>query len=109
MQEIVASTDVELRELRKTIDGLNQDLLALLQRRAEVVLRIGDLKRQQGLRCHDPGREREMLQALARGCEPFNGDEIEEIFRAVFRASLQLQIRSWPFAAEPRAETLEAQ
>jgi 3-deoxy-7-phosphoheptulonate synthase/chorismate mutase len=110
MQKIPAPVDLELRTLRKKIDSLNHELLDLLQRRAEVVLQIADLKLQQGLRCHDPGREREMLQALTQDCGgPFSGEEIEEIFTAVFRASLQLQVRRWPILAEPVPETREAQ
>jgi 3-deoxy-7-phosphoheptulonate synthase/chorismate mutase len=78
--------------LRREIDGLNQRILALLQQRASVVLEIAELKHSQGFAGYDPQRELEMLQGLtARASGPFGAAEVKEIFRSIFRASLDLQ------------------
>jgi 3-deoxy-7-phosphoheptulonate synthase/chorismate mutase len=63
-----------------------------MQKRAAVVLEIAGLKRSMGLEGYDPKREEEMLQHLTtRASGPFGTAEVREIFKAVFRASLDLQ------------------
>src|SRR5262249_31436206 len=82
----------DLKELRARIDGLNKEILDLLQERADVVAAIARLKQAQGLDVHDPGREEEMLQALSRRpTGAFGTFEIGEVFRAIFRVSLGVQ------------------
>ena len=88
--------DARLTSLRSEIDDVNERVLALVQRRAEIVLEIAELKRAQGLEGYDPKREDEMLHHLtARANGPFGPAEIREIFQAIFRASLDIQDQSW--------------
>jgi chorismate mutase-like protein len=83
-----------LSDLREQIDSLNDQILALVQQRAEIVLEIARLKREQGLEGHDPQREEEMLRRLtAATMGPFGSAEIRAIFRAIFRSSLAIQHR----------------
>jgi len=83
-----------LTALRSEIDGLNRQLLELLQQRAEIVLRIADTKREHGLQGYDPKREAEMLNSLMHGSPgSYSAAEIKDIFQAVFRASLDIQDR----------------
>ncbi|MEF2965289.1 bifunctional 3-deoxy-7-phosphoheptulonate synthase/chorismate mutase [Paenibacillus sp. M1] len=81
-----------LEELREKLDGINQQLLVLLNERAEVVRRIGEIKEKQGVPKFDPVREREMLEELAkRNPGPFKNAEVKHIFKEIFKASLNLQ------------------
>jgi chorismate mutase-like protein len=83
-----------LKGLRREIDELNSEILRLVQRRAEVVVEIGRHKEALGIEAHDPGREADMLRRLtAVPGGPFAPAELRRIFRAVFRASLELQRR----------------
>lgn len=83
-----------LTALRRDIDALNAEILAVLQRRASTVLEIARCKREHGLEGYDPEREEEMLHALiADASGPFGPDEIKEVFHAIFRVSLDLQDR----------------
>jgi 3-deoxy-7-phosphoheptulonate synthase / chorismate mutase len=83
-----------LAELRGEIDEVNRELLALLQRRGEIVLEIGHLKQAQGLDGYDPSREEEMLHTLlASSGGPYGAAEVTAIFESVFRASLDLMGR----------------
>jgi 3-deoxy-7-phosphoheptulonate synthase/chorismate mutase len=85
-------SDSRLGSLRREIDRLNQEILALIQERAEIVLEIAALKRSQGLDGYDPRREEEMLDRLTSGrAGAFGPPEIREIFTAIFRASLDIQ------------------
>ena len=79
-----------IERLRRRVDALNLELLALVQERAEIVLEISRLKEDLGLDSHDPRREEEMLQRLTASTSgPFGPAEI----RTIFRASLGLQER----------------
>ena len=84
-----------LQEAREHIDALDQELVALLARRTELILRAGRAKAELGLPVHDPGREVAQLQARrawaqAAGLDP---QGVEEVFRAVLRASRSAQGR----------------
>jgi 3-deoxy-7-phosphoheptulonate synthase/chorismate mutase len=86
------NTETRLSALRDEIDRLNEQLLAAIQKRGSVVLEIAALKRALGLDGHDAKREEEMLQRLtAAASEPFGPAEVREIFKAIFRASLDIQ------------------
>jgi 3-deoxy-7-phosphoheptulonate synthase/chorismate mutase len=86
--------NASLGALREEIDALNGEILRLLQLRADVVLRIADLKRSLGLEGYDPHREEAMLHALtARATPAFGAAEIREVFQTIFRASLDIQDR----------------
>jgi len=88
--------DAELTSLRSEIDDVNERLLALVQRRASIVLEIARLKQAMGLEGYDPKREEEMLHHLTQRADgPFGPAEIREIFQAIFRASLDIQNQSW--------------
>ena len=82
-----------LQEARDHIDALDQELVDLLARRTELVLRAGRAKAELSLPVHDP--EREAAQLLARRAwakeAGMDGQGIEEVFRAVLRASRTAQ------------------
>lgn len=84
-----------LQEARDHIDALDQDLIALLARRTELVLRAGRAKAELGLPVHDPERETAQLQdrrAWAEGAG-LDWQGVEDVFRAVLRASRTAQGR----------------
>lgn len=84
----------DLDELRADIDRINDEILSLIQSRAGKVLEIARRKREMNLDGHDPHREAEMLQRLTGSTSgPFGPTEIQEIFRVIFRASLDMQDR----------------
>ncbi|RCX21392.1 3-deoxy-D-arabinoheptulosonate-7-phosphate synthase /chorismate mutase [Fontibacillus phaseoli] len=81
-----------LEELREQLDGINHELLKLLNKRAEIVRSIGEIKDKQGVPKFDPVRERAMLEELTRqNPGPFKDAEVKHIFKEIFKASLNLQ------------------
>jgi 3-deoxy-7-phosphoheptulonate synthase/chorismate mutase len=83
-----------LAALRSEIDGVNEQILTLLQRRAQIVLQIADAKRHLSLEGYDPRREADMLFTLTHKVNgPFGPAEIKAIFQSIFRASLDIQDR----------------
>jgi chorismate mutase/prephenate dehydratase len=84
--------DSELALLRAEIDRIDDDILALLNRRAEVVHEVGRRKRERRQTFHVPHRERavlERLTAAATGAFPREG--VRPVFREIMSACLSLE------------------
>jgi 3-deoxy-7-phosphoheptulonate synthase/chorismate mutase len=85
-------SESRLSALRNEIDLLNEQILSSIQKRGAVVLEIAAIKRAQGLDGYDAKREEDMLQRLTSAAQgPFGPSEVREIFKAIFRASLDIQ------------------
>lgn len=85
--------DQDLRELRDRLDALDDDLVALVARRQELVAEIGRTKRAAGRPDRDAGREDEVMArarkaAVRHGVPP---ELAESLLRSLVRASLQVQ------------------
>lgn len=73
------------------MDRANERLVAALQARAQLARKIGQLKRNLGLRGADPRREREMLARLLRDAPAgFERRALASILREVFSHSRAL-------------------
>lgn len=85
-------TTNDLTQLRDKIDGINLQILELLNARAEVVQEIGKHKEKQGVNRFDPVRERQALDLINEHHKgPFESSTIQYIFKEIFKASLELQ------------------
>lgn len=81
----------ELPELRDKVDEINLEILKLLNKRAEIVQKIGKQKKQ-GFNKYDPVRERQSLNLIMeKHTGPFKASTIEHIFKEIFKVSLELQ------------------
>lgn len=84
--------NAEFEQLREQLDEVNLKLLDLINERAELVQKIGDVKKAQGMHRFDPVRERAMLDLIAERNEgPFETGTLQHIFKEIFKASLELQ------------------
>jgi 3-deoxy-7-phosphoheptulonate synthase/chorismate mutase len=84
--------DSRLQELRGQVDGINLQLLELLNNRARVVEEISKVQAQMGSGFYDPQREADMLTQLEMANNgPFSNETIKALFREIFRASLAMQ------------------
>jgi chorismate mutase/prephenate dehydratase len=83
---------MNLDDWRSRINNLDEEILNLLNRRGQVALQIGELKRQQGLPYFVPEREAEILERLvAQNRGPLTADAVRAIWREVLSASLALE------------------
>lgn len=82
-----------LQETRDHIDALDRELVGLLARRRELVLRAGLAKAELGTPVLDPAREQSLLeQRKSWAAEAqLDGAGVEEVFRAILRLSRQAQ------------------
>jgi chorismate mutase/prephenate dehydratase len=81
-----------LASLRNELDQIDAELLAAVNRRAEIAQRIGELKRGESQTVYDPAREAEVLrQAVANNSGPLTGEAVRAVFREVVSASRAVQ------------------
>ena len=86
---------MRLEPLRRQIDRIDLQLLRLLNRRAAAAVRIGQVKKRQGLPVYDGRREEALLQCLLRKNRgPLSSVSVRGIFRGILRTSRQLQNRA---------------
>jgi chorismate mutase / prephenate dehydratase len=82
----------ELDKLRKNIDKLDDEILEMLNRRSEIVIEVGHIKRTQKSRFYKPNRERQILERLTSGNKgPFPNDALKAIYREILSASVSLE------------------
>jgi chorismate mutase/prephenate dehydratase len=85
-------TEERLKELRAEIDRLDDEILSLLNRRAQAVIEVGRIKSERNLRFYVPEREVEILRRLcAANRGPFPNDALKAIYREIISASLALE------------------
>jgi len=74
-----------LDELRKEIDRIDDELLKLLNRRIEVVQKVGELKHRTGAAIYRPEREKAIIERLvSQNDGPLTPAAIEAIFVEIF-------------------------
>jgi chorismate mutase/prephenate dehydratase len=82
----------ELGALRAQIDAVDDQILALLDRRAEVVRRVGEIKRERRETFHVPQRERAVLERLTSAAKgAFPREAVRPVFREIMSACLSLE------------------
>jgi chorismate mutase/prephenate dehydratase len=82
----------ELASLRTRIDALDDQILGLLDRRAEVVRRVGEIKRERRETFHVPHRERAVLERLTNAANgAFPREAVRPVFREIMSACLSLE------------------
>ncbi len=89
---IAPAASGELATLRAEIDALDAGLLGLLNRRAGVALRVGELKRAEGSPAFRPEREAAVIDALkAANAGPLPSAGIAPIWREIMSACRSLE------------------
>ena len=82
----------ELERQRKEIDDIDNEILRLLNKRAETVIEIAHIKRNERAKFYSPEREREILERLTSiNKGPFPNDTLKVIYREILSASLSLE------------------
>jgi len=81
-----ASDDLEV--MRDAVDGLDEAILSLLERRMALSARIGEHKRRRGLHPHQPQRERDIIERLcSRSGGRVEPEAVERIWSEILSAS----------------------
>ncbi len=84
---------MDLKELRKEIDRIDDTMLELLEKRMEVVKNVGILKHKTGGAIYRPEREQEIISRLKSQKKGVISDEaIEAIYLEIFAVSRNLEL-----------------
>ncbi|WP_161880350.1 bifunctional 3-deoxy-7-phosphoheptulonate synthase/chorismate mutase [Deinococcus alpinitundrae] len=91
--DVGISSPASIEGLRAQIDLINDDLIRLISRRAELAAEIGHVKTLEGRPHHyDPAREERQLKYIEEvNPGPFSAAALKSIFKEIFRASLDLE------------------
>jgi len=82
----------DLDAWREKIDALNEQILDLVNQRAECALAVGEIKRAAGLPLYAPDREMavlEQIKSLNNG--PLSHEAVQRIFKQIIDESLRLE------------------
>ena len=81
-----------LHDLRHNIDEVDDQMLALLNKRASLVIEVGKLKSSERRDFYVPSREREIYERLTgKNKGPFTNKGLKSVFREIISASLALE------------------
>jgi chorismate mutase/prephenate dehydratase len=84
----------EMEEIRQGIDAVDEEIVRLLDQRAWLARRIGEIKHQNGLAAYAPAREKavfDRVAALSEGEFPQRG--LQAVFREIISSSISLEGR----------------
>jgi chorismate mutase/prephenate dehydratase len=86
---------LELKKLRKKIDDIDNEILRLLNKRMEIVKKVGEVKNSSNTPIYRPEREKEIIERLSNLSEEEKGilkkEHIEAIFLEIFAISRTLE------------------
>ncbi|MCL2760990.1 MAG: prephenate dehydratase [Desulfuromonadales bacterium] len=83
----------DIGALRVSIDSVDNQILELLNKRANLVLDVGKLKQAESLEFYVPNRERAIFDRLtSENKGPFPNDSLRKVYREIISASLALEI-----------------
>jgi len=83
---------MKIEDWRIRIDELNEELIALLNKRATYATEIGKIKKQQGLPVFDASREQcvlEKVSTLTKG--PLTPESIKNIFQVIMQETRKVE------------------
>ena len=81
-----------LLALRGRIDALDRDLLSLLNRRAQLALEVGEIKKKEGSVVFRPEREAQVIDGLkTANSGPLSNDSVAPIWREIMSACRALE------------------
>lgn len=87
---------MEIDWLRREIDKLDDQIVQLLNRRATLVLEIGQIKKRLGLPVHSPGRENEVLgQVQGQNRGPLGDEAMRNIFQKILEEMRGLEEKTY--------------
>lgn len=83
---------MDIHEIRDRIDLLDDELLRIFNERSALAVKIGEIKKREGLRIYDPTREQSIFQRVqANNPGPLDDQAIVRLFERVIDESRSLE------------------
>jgi chorismate mutase/prephenate dehydratase len=83
--------EMDLQELRKKIDTIDDELIRLFQERMDLSASIAEYKLKNGVAVFDAEREREILERLGEKVDERYRDSVKELYALLFDLSKKKQ------------------
>ncbi|RJP95163.1 MAG: prephenate dehydratase [Desulfobacteraceae bacterium] len=84
--------DIRMNHLRQTINGIDETVLSLINKRLLVAKEIGEIKKEQNTYVYDKIRENEIMDRLAQlNTGPLKAQALHQIFTNIISASREIQ------------------
>ncbi len=85
-------TDIRLDHLRQNINGIDETILTLINKRLLIAKEIGGIKKEQNTFVYDKIRENEIMDRLTqRNAGPLKSQALHQIFTNIISASREIQ------------------
>ena len=85
---------MDIADWRKKIDGLDEQIVELISKRAEAAKAIGELKQQSTLPVYEPARETEVFEHVKRvNPGPLTDEQIVDVYIRIIDVMRMLQRR----------------
>lgn len=81
---------MKLQELREEIDKLDDEIVALLEKRVQIAKQIGEIKTRLNQEVYNPKREEEILKRL-QSISSLSPHQINMIYQSIFTLTKVLQ------------------
>lgn len=83
----------KIKDLRFKIDEIDEKLLGLIIERLKTVKKIGEVKRENGIRVIDRNREKEILMKLTEAAKNkgLNPEVIKKVWRMLMEISYEVE------------------
>jgi chorismate mutase len=86
---------IELNEIRKRIDSIDEQIVALLNRRAAEVQRIALFKSANGMPAIDPDREEDVYRRIVgENAGAIDDEALKRIFAQILAESRKMQMKT---------------
>ena len=82
---------MELHDLRKEIDAIDEELIRLFRQRMEVAGRIADVKKDKNLPVLDASREEQKLASVMAKAGPEMAEYVRQLYKTLFVLSRDYQ------------------
>jgi len=83
---------LDINDLRIEIDRLDRELLRIFNQRANLALKIGEIKKERQMAVYDPEREKRIFEAMtAANPGPLEDSAIIRLFERVIDESRRLE------------------
>ena len=95
LDRLTGAEEMKIEDWRREIDEIDNELLRLLNRRAQAAIQVGALKRKANLPVYDQDREHEVLSRLCTSnAGPLDGQAVAKLFRRIICESRRIETQT---------------
>ncbi len=87
--------ELDLQEIRKSLDGIDDQMVELFSRRMRLVKDVAAYKKEHGLPVLDAGREEKILDRVSEKAGESLAPYVRRVYETMFAVSREYQAEQW--------------